>query len=189
MRPLYTKLSSIILAAALPGAALAEGFSFKDPRPSFFNYNYVEARYVDRDSNLDGFSVEGSNDVAQNINVLAGFAMLSTSGVDYSQLNIGVGYHFSLPNQPTTDAFFDAGLIRADNDVDDEIGLWMRGGVRHQAFDQLELQGAIAYEDVFDGDVTIEFGGLYKLSNQWHAGASYKLADDDTLNIRLRYYY
>lgn len=164
---------------AVPAVSMAEGLS----------YNFVEASYLSVDidgvsGNADGFGVGGSYLFGKTVFGAAGYSSLSYKGVDSDSFNIGAGLRHGLTDK--VDLVGSAGLLFAKIDVngfgsDDDTGYFVQGGVRAQILPQLEINGGIAYADVFDdGNTTFSLGGVFSFTPQIALVAGATFDDDAT---------
>jgi len=153
----------LVLAAlsAIPGAALATDL----------NYDYLEVDYVtvdvdDFDEDFDGWSVNGSFLVAEQVFVFGGYADISTDRIGGFKLSsegftLGLGYRYELSRQ--TDLNFAAAFERVKADADlagfgsesvSENGYSLAVGLRTLVSPQLELAVGAVYADIGDDDDT-----------------------------------
>lgn len=170
---------------AVPAVSMAEGLS----------YSYLEGSYASVDfdggGNADGFNLAGSFLVAPAVFVSGDYSMLSIDGGgDFDIGNIGAAFRHALT--PTVDAFAGADLVFAKvkfgGASDDDTGYRIRGGVR-AALGKAELNGGIAYRDVFDDTSTIfSVGGVYNFTANIAgvAGADFD-SDSTAFKIGARY--
>ena len=175
------------LGLALPGLASAAA----EPR-----YTYAEVGYVNTDfdnyGDGDGFQLGGSYALTRNVHLLAGYESTSLDhDADYNAFNIGAGYNYAL--RPGLDLVGRARFISASLDQpgdDDDTGFSLEVLGRVMINPQLELNGGILYEDVFDDNTSIEVGALYEVANNVAIGAGLALSDDVTrFNVGVRFYF
>lgn len=162
---------------AVPAVSMAEGLS----------YSYLEASYVSIDidggGEADGFNLAGSYLLGKNVFLAADYSMLDVDGGGELDLgNFGVGLRHGLTG--TVDAVASASLVFADVSAggasDDDTGYRIQGGVR-AALGKAELNGGIAYRDVFDDGQTIfAVGGLYNFTPNIAAVAGAEFEEDAT---------
>ncbi|MAM87949.1 MAG: hypothetical protein CME36_11660 [unclassified Hahellaceae] len=117
------------------------------------NYKYVEGGlnmfYVE-DEDLMGFQGRGAFSISENIFALAGVRSLSDTG-DYSHVWLGAGYNQTLNQQ--TSAWAGVSVDNQETEWEEETrfyrvryrsketALGLRGGIRHQLNQQVELAG------------------------------------------------
>ena len=174
---MFKKLCLAALLAA-PAVSMADGLS----------YSYLEAAYTTLDidgtsADVDGFNVAGSFLVAPSIFIAGDYSMLEADGGgDLDLGNFGVGLRHGLT--PTIDAVASASLVFADISgggvSEDDTGYRIQGGVR-AALGAAELNGGIAYRDIFDdGETIFSVGGVYNFTANIAAIAGAELGDDYT---------
>lgn len=162
---------------AVPAVSMAEGLS----------YSYAEAAYVTVDADgggeADGFNVGGSFLVSPMVFISGDYSMLDVDGGgDFDIGNIGAGLRHALT--PTLDAVVGADLVFVDVGSDDDTGYRVRGGLR-AALGAAELNGGIAYRDVFnDGQTVFSVGGLYSFTPNIAALAGAEF-DEDTTSFKI----
>lgn len=173
---------------AIPGAALATDL----------NYNYVEVDYVtvdvdDIDEDFDGWAVNGSFLLSEQVFLFGGYSDISSDRIGGFKLStegvtLGMGYRYELSRQ--TDLNFAAAFERAKAKAElsgfgsesvSESGYSLAVGVRHMAAPQLELGVGAVYVDIGDADDTSANANLL-----WHVtdvvalGVSLSLGSDAT---------
>jgi len=184
----FVALGAIAAAMALGAqTAAAEGFS----------YNLIEGSYNTGDiegTDLDGFGIKGSWELAPSIFVLGGLQNLDIDGGgSYDTLNLGVGMNWALSDN--ADLFGAATFERADLGPA-ESGFGVQAGVRGRMVERLELSAAIKYSDIGDfGDAfTYTVGGRWYFTPNFALGLDYNKvdlgdvnADGDLFSVALRY--
>ena len=164
---------------AVPAVSMAEGLS----------YNYAQATYqsVDIDGTSvspDGFGIAGSYLFGKTVFAQAEYSALSAKGVDLDTFGVGLGLRHGLTDK--VDVTAGAGLVFAKVDVsgfgsDDDTGYTVRGGLRAQVMPKLELNGGVAYTDVFDdGNTSFLLGGVVSITPQFALVAGAELDEDAT---------
>jgi len=162
---------------AVPAVSMAEGLSY-----SFLEASYVSVD-VDGGGEADGFNLAGSYLLGQNVFLAADYSMLDVDGGgDLDLGNFGVGFRHGLTD--TLDAVASASLVYAEVSgggfSDDDTGYRLQGGLR-AALGKAELNGGIAYRDVFDDGQTIfSVGGLYNFTPNIAAVAGAEFDEDAT---------
>lgn len=127
----------------IPAIGMADNFSYDYVEggvavyPSFGNQSFV------------GFDLRGSLTVAEDVFAFGGFKYLSDD-LDLTALHGGLGYRIPLDNQ--TDIWGGVTVEYQEMDFDsgfdgqrasfDDTGIGLRGGVRHQVNNQLEIGGS-----------------------------------------------
>lgn len=168
--------------------------------PSVYRYTYIDFGYVDYDdSNLDGFYVAGSIDVAQNVNVYGGFEALEGNNASGSLLQAGVGYHHRYPFSATRrgdflhtmDLWYKAGLERFNIDPDGpgrsttENGIFLGVEARKEMVPQIHLAlGYYHHSTKLDqGDAAFELNlqGLYEITPDFYLQLISRHYDNDFL--------
>lgn len=189
--PTRTKQAAWMLASclgiALPGLVSAAA----GPQYTYGEIAYANTDY-DHYGDGDGFMLGGSYALSRNIHVLAAYEDTDLDhDADYNALALGIG--FNTPLRPGLDLVGRARLISANLDQpgdDDETGFSLEGLMRVMVNPQLELNGGILYEDVFDDNTALELGGLYEIARNVAIGASLVLSDDVTrFNLGVRFYF
>lgn len=179
-----TKLFALAALLAIPGAAIATDL----------NYNYIEADYVtvdidDIDEDFDGWAINGSFLVAEQVFIFGGYSDLSSDQVMGFKLStegvtLGVGYRYELSRQ--TDLNFAAAYERAKVKLtgfgsESDSGYSLAVGVRHLVSPLVELGLGVAYVDIGDSDDTSVSGNmLFHVTEQVALGLSLSLGSDAT---------
>ena len=166
---------------ALPAAVMADGLS----------YTYAEASYVAPEEG-DGFRVGASFALNPQFFFQAEGTFYDFGGNADGTVASGVlGYRHALT--PTIDLTANGGLLYAEYEAgsssSDDVGYTFGGGVRAKVLSQLELNGGVSYQDVFDnGDLVLALGAVYSFTPSWAGIAGGKFVDnDDQFNIGVRY--
>ena len=175
----FLSFGALMLSSAV---ALAEG-------PS---YSYIQASYQEIDVDLggnidadgDGYGVAGSVAINESWFVFAGYSSFDLeSVVDLDQLQAGVGWHSPISDR--TDWFVTGSYIDYEASArgfgsvsEDGIGIGI--GIRSMINPNFELYGQATYEDVGDGDTTLEAGLWYTVTGNFALGAGLDVGDDIT---------
>jgi len=171
-----------LLPAAAPAAELG--------------YTYAEAGYarIDYDDYGDGngFMLGGSYALNANFHAVGGYERADLDhGADYSAFNIGLGAN--VPLRYGLDVVARARFISADVDRpgdDDETGFSLEGMLRALVGPRLELNGGIAYEDVFDSNTALKLGAVYEIARNVSVVTGLDVSSDVTrFNLGLRLYF
>lgn len=159
-------------------------------------YTYVEAGYLhtdfDRHGDGSGLLAGGSYALNRNIHAVAAYETADLDHeADYSAVSVGLG--LNLPLRPGLDLVGRARFINADVDRpgdDDETGFSLEGLARVMINPQLELNGGVLYEDVFDSNTALELGAVYEVVKNVAIGAGLAVSDDVTrFNLGVRFYF
>jgi hypothetical protein len=179
MKSTYALILSALLA--LPLAAQAQSQS--QSQYGSMSYTYGDARLLaidtDGGGNEEGVRIGGSFKFQPQ---LYGVASITDYG-NLTYLDGGVGYRHALQND--LDLVGMGGLVLATVDRggaagdDDDIGLWLTGGVRGIATPQIEYGAYVEYRSMFsDGNITLTGEGLLHLTRELSLVASLGLSDD-----------
>lgn len=192
------KLLALAGLLVIPGAALATDL----------NYNYIEADYVtvdvdDIDEDFDGWSVNGSFLLTEQVFMFGGYSDISSDSVGGFKLStegvtLGVGYRYELSRQ--TDLNFAGAFERAKAKAElggfgsesvSENGYSLAVGVRHLVSPQLELGVGAVYVDIGDDDDTsANANALWHVTDVVALGVSLSLGSDATgygVGVRLKF--
>lgn len=182
MRP-FAIASAIVAAAAAPAAALAD-----------VSYTYVGGGYAalkpDGISRLDGFNLEGSVAVQENIHLIANYLRAKDSPFTANRTRVGAGYNIAL--NPQVDmvgrlgwSFTKASVSGLGSAKDD--GVFGQVGVRGMATDVLEVNAFLTYDDTED-KVSADIGAVYNFTPAFGATAGYTYSSNlQTWNLGVRY--
>lgn len=175
--------AAIAAASAVPAAALAD-----------VSYSYVGAGYMafkpDGISRLDGFGIEGSVAVHDNVHLIANYLRAKDSPFTVNRTRVAAGYNMPLNSQVDVVgrlgwSFAKLSASNIGSAKDD--GVFGQVGVRGMATDALELNGFLTYDDVED-KVSVDVGGVFNFTPAISASAGYTYSSNlQTWNIGLRY--
>ncbi len=168
-------LIALALAVALPFSAHA----------SELKYSYVEADYVNLDSDADGWGLRGSvNFGASDFYGLASYTKINVDtgfgDFDVDSYEAGFGYHHALTTK--SDLIAEAVYQNVDAGIVDIDGYRVSVGLRAALapnFEGLIKANYIDGSDI-DSDVTGTIGGQYKFDSTWGATAEVEFANGDT---------
>lgn len=168
---------------------------------SDFNYQYGQIDYLMGD--FEGFAVKGSFNITDQIFAIAGYTGASDDeagfDIDYTQLNIGAGYHMPINQQ--TDAVFTVSIVDAEVEIpdtvilgipipgytEDDTGVLLTAGVRFNVSPEVELAGGIHHISTFDGDTGIHAEARYHFKPNMSGGIGFSTDDyNDGLSINFR---
>jgi hypothetical protein len=134
-------------------------------------YSYVDLAYVSADVDggptLDGFGLDGSIGLSNEIHLIAAYQALSKNDWDYDLFLVGPGYNSSLNN--ALDFVARAGYARTEigierggrNRSDTDSGWFGQAGLRGMVNDQLELNGFLTHVDTSGSTTSLDLGGVY----------------------------
>lgn len=187
-------LVSFLLSA---GLAQAETVRMLPARDGNFNYTWLQGgfefgRIETPRADVSSIFAEGSWALDEHLFLLGGMRFFdgdmhspgfSGSGpdVDGHRLQAGMGFNTRLDDG--LDLVLAAQVIRVHASVEDhgsgsEHGFDLRGGVRYQASEQVELAGGAFLEDVARSELGFYGEGLYHLRPQLDLGVRLALGDD-----------
>lgn len=157
-------------------------------------YTYVGAGYgvIDPDGgeDLDGFTLEGSVAVHENVHLLAEYVEGEDGPIELDRTRIAAGYN--MPLNSATDFVGRLGWSFADIDVgglggDSDDGFLAQVGVRSMATQELELNAFLNYDDL-EEEVGIELGGVFNFTPNFGVTAGYSWSDViQTYDVGVRY--
>lgn len=174
----------LIGLAALPLGAQAQQTS------SSFDYTFVDASYIDSESSIGPFDVDGDGLALRGSYALGGRVFLfgdyitqdHDGGVDTSLLQIGAGLRH--PLQSNLDFVGELGWARAEVDTPfgdaDDDGIALAGGLRFRANDNIEIDGMIQHLELDDSNTSLLFRGRYYFSPSLALLGGLLLDDGDT---------
>ncbi|MCC5885435.1 MAG: outer membrane beta-barrel protein [Gammaproteobacteria bacterium] len=176
-------VTAIVAAAAVPAAALAD-----------VSYTYVGAGYgalkPDGISRLDGFTLDGSVAVNENVHLIANYLRAKDSPFTANRTRVGAGYNVPLNSQFDVVgrlgwSFTKVSVSGAGSAKDD--GVFGQVGVRGMATETLEVNGFLTYDDTED-KVSADLGAVLHFTPQFGATAGYTYSSNlQTWNVGLRY--
>ena len=178
----------VLLAAAAPGAALADDLSYSD-----FEVSWVDLE-LDGAANVDGDGIElaGAYEVSQKIHVFGKWQDQSFDfGIDGRAFELGAGLHHTLNSKVD----FVGTLSYVDQEVKfggvsaDDDGLGLGAGIRSRLADSFELDAMLRYVD-FDNagsDTGVVLTGRYYFNKTMAVTVGTDMTDDlDTLRVGFR---
>lgn len=186
-------MKTIILLAGLlvQGTAIAQS---TQQNPADLNYNYLELRFVDVDSNGgDGIRFNGSYDFGNSWLLVGGLTSLEfNNNVDLTAFEIGAGYVWNYSDNfdlVSTLRYVDAEVDNSILSVDDD-GLAFSAGVRGLITPEFEVRGSVNHITYGNSDTYLELGGDYHFAPQFSAGISLEFAGDtDVITIGARWFF
>lgn len=178
-----TILTAIVAAAAIPAAALAD-----------VSYSYVGAGYgalnPDGISRLDGYHIEGSAAVHDNVHLIVDHRRAKDSPFTLRRTRVGAGYNIPLNSQFDVVGRLGWSFAKfSENNAfsikDDDV--FGQIGVRGMATDTLEVNAFMTYDNL-EEKVSADVGAVYNFTPQFGATAGYTYSSDlETWNLGLRY--
>jgi len=171
----------LLVGALLPLTGLAQEM----------DYTFVEAAYVDTESDVgpfdvdgDGLALKGSLSITDSAFIFADYYSRDLDfGLDASGYDLGAGMRWPLREQ--LDLVGDVAWVHVEVDtpgpgeVDDD-GLGLGVGLRGRVREDIEVQGGIRYVDLDRSNTFLSFGGRYYLTETVAVGLGLDLDDDDT---------
>lgn len=134
------------------------------------DYSYIDGVIASRDApgdEFEGLGLRGSLPVSPQFFLGAELYALSVDDFDRTDIAFGAGYH--MPLNRMTDFVGRLDYVSIDTDIVDDEGLRVGAGVRSLIAKQLEVRGMVQYVDVGDGDLVVELGAQYMMSDAWAA--------------------
>jgi opacity protein-like surface antigen len=178
-----------LLAAALPGAALAE-----------LHYSTFEARLLTdidvetsgADVNGDGFAIAGSYEMGDKLFLFGEWQDQSFDfGIDGTGLEIGLGYKHEI--KPDFDFVGTLSLVDQELEVGgfsaDDDGLALGGGIRTKLAESFELDAMLRYVDMDEGgsDTGFRLGGRWYFKDTLAVSFGLDTNDNaDTMHVGFR---
>ena len=187
----YLWTSALILGVlAIPGVAIAED----GPSWSFVEAGFNSVNLDELDDNGDGYFV-GVTFGGEHWHVFGRFIDNTTdeSDLDITRWYAGGGWHGLLGEK--ADLLAEAAYLKADYDIVDDSGYFVRGGVRWRPFELFEVGGFARWEDTgdlddvpeFENDVIWEANAMVYLW-RFSIGVGYELESNvDTFNAFARF--
>jgi opacity protein-like surface antigen len=150
------------------------------------NYNYIEGGYLNRDYGPEddsGFRIAGSGNIHDNFALIGEY----TDVGDLDTITAGLLFHTPLNNQ--VDLNLGATFEHADAGPWDDSGYGLRGGVRWQLMDRIELNPELRYVDIGggSGDTSMRLAGLFAMTPEVDLQAALQGGDDDRFEVGVRY--
>lgn len=209
-------LKKVLLASGLAVIVVAPAVAQQRTsavRDNDFSYTYGQLAYDRWDldgAKYDAFGAEGSVALDEHLFVRGALGVYEGDNVDADGMRISAGLGFHTPLQRGLDFVASGDLIYDEVDVeveectfnsvtftvqcsegevsDDDIGIELRGGVRHATTDQVELSGGLSYLNVYDSDLALYGQALLKLSPDFDLGARLTLGGDrENVGLFARY--
>lgn len=147
------------------------------------DYDYVDGVLVNQEGPGDdytGLGLRGSIPISPQFYAAGEFHSTNGGGgivdIDRLDMSFGAGYH--MPLNRTTDFFGQVDFLRVDTDLGDDDGLRLTAGVRSEVVQRVELRGSVQYVDVFDGELVVNLGAQYAISEAWAGFLELSEGDD-----------
>lgn len=179
----FTIVTAIVAAAAMPAAALAD-----------VSYSYVGAGYAalkpDGISRLDGFNLEASAAVHENVHLIGTYLRAKDSPFTANRTRVGAGYNVPVNSQFDVVSrlgwsFTKVSVSGLGSSKDD--GLFGQIGVRGMATDTLEVNAFLTYDDNED-KVSADLGAVLHFTPQLGVTTGYTYSSEiQTWNVGMRY--
>jgi Ax21 family sulfation-dependent quorum factor len=163
---------ALALAALLPLSAQAD---------DKLSYTYVEADYLNIDSDADGFGVRGSFEFADSgFYGFGGWNTVEVDGVnvDVDSFDLGLGYAHGLTDN--LDLIAEAAYLNSDVDGLGDVDAYRASvGLRGSITDNFEglVKANYVDGDEFDGDFSGTVGAQYKFNQTWGLVGEVEFAD------------
>jgi Ax21 family sulfation-dependent quorum factor len=164
-------LFALALAAAVPFAAQAD---------DKLSYSYIEADYLNVDSDADGFGLRGSVEFADSgFYAFGGYSSVEVDdvNVDVDTYDLGLGYAHGLSEN--LDLLGELAYLNSDVEGFDVDG-W-RGSVGLRGSFSPNFEGLVKANyidgDEFDGDFTGTIGAQYKFNPTWGITGEVEVGD------------
>lgn len=185
-------MKTLVLMAGLLASSLAVAQTSQQTHTGGVNYNYLELRFVDVDSNGgDGLRFGGSVDLGNNWLILGNLTSLEfNNNVDATLFEVGGGYVWHYNNDFDFLATVQYVHIDVDGANDVENGVKFSGGTRGLITPQFEIRGLVNHTTAGDSDTYLELAGDYYFNRQFAAGLSLEFAgDNDVITIGGRWFF
>lgn len=184
---------ALIPAIGLAAAVHADNLSYTYGEVGYANVS-GEVGNVDFDG--DGFGLNGSLAVSENVFLTAGYANTdvdfdnSSADAEFDSYNVGVGAH--MPLQDNLDLVGTLSWVKVDvEDAGNDDGVQVGVGLRGMATEQIEWGVGVDYTNIDDdGDFGFNVSGRYHFTPAFSAGLALNTddnADVFTTTASLRY--
>lgn len=195
------KTALAVLMAVAAGNAVAQerGLFGMAPQPNTFSYNYVEGKtlYMDHGDML-GLKVDGSVSVVSNLSIIGSLSIATHDRHDFYGITAGVAYHQLLKGTALqkTDFILRAEIERQEFQYDnrfgrdykdDDIGVILSAGIRHELITDLEVYSDFGIRTTFDVDPFVNLGARYSILPELQVVAGIEVSDNDILSAGVRY--
>jgi hypothetical protein len=185
-------MKTLIILAGLLASSLAAAQYSQQPPLGGVNYNYLELRFVDYDTNGgDGLRFGGSLDLGNNWLIIGSLTSLEfNNNVDATAFEVGGGYVWRYNND--FDFLASAQYVHIDVDgvSDVEDGVKLSAGTRGLITPQFEIRGSVNHTTAGDSDTYLELAGDYRFNRSFAAGLSLEFAgDNDVFTIGGRWFF
>jgi hypothetical protein len=172
-----------LLTAALGAGLLLPALASASPNYSYLDVNYVSAD-LDNGPTVDGFGINGSLRLSNELHLVASYDVLSEGRVDADFMTVGLGYNQLLVS--STDFVARAGFARAKVDVsgfgsDSDNGLFGQAGIRSMVTEEVELNAFITHTEVGGSNTSADLGAVYYVAP--NIGINLGLSFSDDANV------
>jgi hypothetical protein len=185
-------MKTLVLLAALLASSLATAQTSQQPHTGGVNYDYLELRFVDVDTNGgDGLRFGGSLDLGDNRLIVGSLTSLNfNNNVDATLFEVGGGYVWHYNNDFDFLATVQYVHIEADGARNPDDGIRFSGGTRGLITPQFEIRGFLNHTTAGDSDTYLEIAGDYYFNRQFALGLSFEFAgDNDVVTIGGRWFF
>ena len=185
-------MKTLILMAGLLASSLAVAQTSQQPQAGGINYNYLELRFVDFDTDGgDGLRFGGSIDVGDNWLILGNLTSLEfNNNVDATIFEVGGGYFWHYNNDFDFLAMVQYVNIDVDGASSAEDGVKFSGGTRGLITPQFEVRGFVHHTTAGNSDTYLEMAGDYYFNRKFAAGVSIEFGgDNDVFTIGGRWFF
>lgn len=157
---------------------------------SNFDYNYASVGFADFDE-TDGLFIDGSFDVAPNINIVGN--LYSLDNMDITEF--GAGYHTGIDQK--IDAYGEIKYVSYEIDTGSPIigsieddGLALTGGIRFAVAPKIEIGGGVNHYSFEDSETNLFVNGAFAITNKFSIVAEFESGDVfDKFQVGARYYF
>lgn len=179
-----TIMTALVAAAAMPAAALAGDVS----------YSYLGAGYgalkPDNIDRLDGYHVEGSLAIHENVHLIADYIRAKDSPLTAYRARGGAGYNVPLNSQWDIVGRLGWSFTKAEIDnlgSNKDDGAFAQAGVRGMAAEGLEVSAFVTYDDI-EELASADLGAVVYFMPRLGGTVGYTYSSDlQTWTVGLRY--
>ena len=202
----YLVLMLVLGVVMVPGAGAQDGVRMLPARDANFSYNWVQGgfesgRVENPRGSIDSVFVEGARGLDEHLFLLGGLTLFDGKvrhgpgsdrpEFDGYRLQGGLGFNTRLDRGLDLVLSGQVARVYADFDEggsDAKHGVLMRGGVRYQASQELELSGGAFFESIDRSEIGLYGEGLYRITDPLDLGVRIAVGDDvGTVGLVLRY--
>lgn len=177
MKKLLTT-AALATAMTVSAAAFAEG-----KKTSGFSNTWVDVEYVDNDWD-GGLRARGSFGLGGGLNVIGSMSFYD----NVNALTGGVSYALPLGNQNNLDLLLHGELAYYDYDYGgSDTEVIFGSELRFQVIDPLELYGDLYYTTAGNGDLGLDLGARFSVTDSIQVIGGIDIGGNDTLHIGGRF--